>query len=91
LHNERLKFFGTQHRDQQVREQKKSNHTHNDVFHKFPLKLFAEAHVQSAYDEKHNYDSDEQQIQHDIRFEFRSNTASATPHWSRLYASHRYA
>ena len=51
-----------------------------------PLKFFAEANVESAYDEKQNDDSDKKQIQHRIRFKFSSSATGALPVGLRLFA-----
>jgi hypothetical protein len=53
-----------------------------------PLKLFAEANVQPAHDEKQNHDSYKKQIHHYTCFKFSFNAIGAAPHMAAPLCTH---
>jgi hypothetical protein len=60
-----LKFFGINHRDEQIGEQREGNETNDDGFHKC-LEFFAPMRVKFARHKKQGEDGDENQIQHNL-------------------------
>jgi hypothetical protein len=53
-----------------------------------PLKLLAEANVESAHDEEQDHDSDKKQIHHRIRVSFSSSAAGVLPLGCACFACH---
>ena len=58
-----LKFFGINHRDEQIGEQREGNEADDNGFHKF-LEFFAPAGVKLARHKKQGDDGDENQVGH---------------------------
>jgi hypothetical protein len=72
-----LKFFGINHRDEQIGEQREGNEADNDVFHKC-LEFFAPMGIKFARHKKQGDDGDVNKISHRFRFGILKGQSPAT-------------
>jgi hypothetical protein len=59
-----LEFFGPNHGHEEVDEEQQRDDRDDNCFHRIVLEPVAKAHVESAHDEKHDDDADEEEVDH---------------------------